>query len=135
MNCLVAVAQNAGPAFEDFAPSCFQRSCSIITAQLQATATGAPERSEAAIMVALDLITGLAEGLGASMDALIAASPPGGSPHLRLLLVECCRDKCPEIRQSAFALVGDLAKVPPSLPPPSFSLTLDLSYLTLCAHT
>lgn len=110
MNCLVAVAQNAGPAFEDFAPSCFQRSCSIITAQLQATATGAPERSEAAIMVALDLITGLAEGLGASMDALIAASPPGGSPHLRLLLVECCRDKCPEIRQSAFALVGDLAK-------------------------
>eukprot|EP00873_Tetraselmis_striata_P017576 jgi/Tetstr1/437840/TSEL_026480.t1 len=102
MNCFVSVAQNAGLAFEEFAPACFQRCCRIITAQLQAAATpvpGAPERSDAAIMVSLDLLSGMSEGLGASMDALIASAPAGGTPGLPLILVECCRDSCPEVRQ------------------------------------
>eukprot|EP00951_Prasinocladus_malaysianus_P006195 scaffold43977_cov26-Prasinocladus_malaysianus.AAC.2 len=53
----------------------------------------------------------MADGLGASMDALVASVPPTDAlPHLSLLLVECCKDASPDVRQSAFALVGDLAK-------------------------
>jgi len=53
---------------------------------------------------ALDLISGLADGLGNGIEPLVANST------LVRLLGECLKDRGPDVRQSAFALVGDLAK-------------------------
>eukprot|EP00191_Tetraselmis_sp_GSL018_P017971 CAMPEP_0177587948 /NCGR_PEP_ID=MMETSP0419_2-20121207/5948_1 /TAXON_ID=582737 /ORGANISM="Tetraselmis sp., Strain GSL018" /LENGTH=732 /DNA_ID=CAMNT_0019078081 /DNA_START=462 /DNA_END=2658 /DNA_ORIENTATION=- len=118
MTCLMSIAQAVGHAFEEFAPNCYRRCCRMIATELHASQSNSnlgqqcPDRQEEALLVCLDLLSGLSEGLGPSMDALIAsASESNGVPHLRLLLVECCKDASPDVRQSAFALAGDLAKV------------------------
>lgn len=56
------------------------------------------------IVSSLDLLSGLAEGLGSRLQALVA---PG---LLREILLECCKDDTPDVRQGAFALTGDLAR-------------------------
>lgn len=55
-------------------------------------------------MAALDLLSGLCDGLRAGAEPLIAAS------GLAAALPDACRDEAPDVRQSAFALVGDLAR-------------------------
>jgi hypothetical protein len=56
------------------------------------------------IVCSLDLLSGLAEGLGSSIESLVSRS------DLFDLLLLCCADEAPDIRQSALALLGDLAK-------------------------
>jgi transportin-1 len=56
------------------------------------------------IVCSLDLLSGIAEALGPQMDGLV-----GGS-NLMGLVVECLKDQRADVRQSAFALIGDLAK-------------------------
>ena len=46
----------------------------------------------------------MAEGLGPSIESLVGQSP------LKELLLQCCQDPSPDVRQSAFALVGDLSR-------------------------
>jgi transportin-1 len=58
-------------------------------------------------MAALDLLAGLADGLRASIEPLVA-----GSALPNLLLVGCGSEST-DVRQSAFALLGDLAKACP----------------------
>mmetsp|Transcript_9191 Transcript_9191/g.26329 ORF Transcript_9191/g.26329 Transcript_9191/m.26329 type:complete len:907 (-) Transcript_9191:548-3268(-) len=112
MTCLTSIAQAVGHALEEFAPHCYSRCCRMIALQLHASRNGNLDQQEEVIIVCLDLLSGLAEGLGASMDALIAAVPPTADvPHLRVLLYECCKHSLPDVRQSSFALVGDMAKV------------------------
>jgi transportin-1 len=57
-------------------------------------------------MAALDMLAGIADGLRASVEPLVAAA----SPALPALVLAACGDSAGEVRQSAFALVGDLAK-------------------------
>lgn len=61
---------------------------------LQAASSGAFDPEEAAefIVCALDLLSGLAEGLGPSVEALVGRSP------LREIVVRCCRDPDADIR-------------------------------------
>ncbi|KAK4400660.1 Transportin-1 [Sesamum angolense] len=59
------------------------------------------------IVCCLDLLSGLAEGLGPGIESLVSQS------NLRDLLLQCCMDDAYDIRQSAFALLGDLARVCP----------------------
>ena len=81
----------AGPAFEEFAGACFQRCERIVTMQLQAraaTAAGQPaplEPEREFIICSLDLISGLAEGIGPPIQALVVRS------QLNTLLLQCCR--------------------------------------------
>ena len=81
----------AGPAFEEFAGACFQRCERIVTMQLQAraaTAAGQPvplEPEREFIICSLDLISGLAEGIGPPIQALVVRS------QLNNLLLQCCR--------------------------------------------
>ena len=56
------------------------------------------------MVVALDLLSGLAEGLGTNIAPLIAKS------EILPLLYHCMRDAVSEVRQSSFALLGDLTK-------------------------
>lgn len=67
-----------------------------------------PEQFEAPdkdfTIVALDLLSGLAEGLDSHMERLVVNS------NLMQLLYQCMQDAMPEVRQSSFALLGDLTK-------------------------
>lgn len=67
-----------------------------------------PEQYEAPdkgfMIVALDLLSGLAEGLGGNIAQLVARS------NILTLMYRCMQDKMPEVRQSSFALLGDLTK-------------------------
>lgn len=56
------------------------------------------------MIVSLDLLSGLAEGLGASIEHLIAKS------NIMSLLFQCMQDPLHDVRQSSFALLGDLTK-------------------------
>uniref|UniRef100_A0AAZ3PB70 Transportin-1 n=1 Tax=Oncorhynchus tshawytscha TaxID=74940 RepID=A0AAZ3PB70_ONCTS len=56
------------------------------------------------MIVALDLLSGLAEGLGDNIEQLVARS------NILTLMYQCMQDKMPEVRQSSFALLGDLTK-------------------------
>lgn len=56
------------------------------------------------MIVALDLLSGLAEGLNGHIEHLVA-----NSEILELLHI-CMTDAMPEVRQSSFALLGDLTK-------------------------
>ena len=56
------------------------------------------------MIVALDLLSGLAEGLNGHMESLVASS------NVMQLLYQCLQDPMPEVRQSSFALLGDLTK-------------------------
>uniref|UniRef100_A0AAQ5Z2F5 Transportin-1 n=1 Tax=Amphiprion ocellaris TaxID=80972 RepID=A0AAQ5Z2F5_AMPOC len=56
------------------------------------------------MIVALDLLSGLAEGLGGTIEQLVARS------NILTLMYQCMQDKMPEVRQSSFALLGDLTK-------------------------
>lgn len=81
------------------------------------------------MIVALDLLSGLAEGLGGTIEQLVARSniltlmyqcmqvkSLASMTHQRAALgfltvsVFLCQDKMPEVRQSSFALLGDLTK-------------------------
>ncbi|EFA85888.1 transportin [Heterostelium album PN500] len=57
------------------------------------------------VVCCLDLISGLAEGVGTSIESLVTPS------NLPLVLLECMRDHQPDVRQSAFALLGDMSKI------------------------
>jgi transportin-1 len=56
------------------------------------------------MIVALDLLSGLAEGLNGHMERLVENS------NVMQLLYQCMQDELPEVRQSSFALLGDLTK-------------------------
>ncbi|KAF2075365.1 hypothetical protein CYY_003341 [Polysphondylium violaceum] len=57
------------------------------------------------IVSALDLLQGLTEGVGTSIESLVSNS------KLPLLLLECMKIQAFDVLQSAFALLGDMSKV------------------------
>jgi transportin-1 len=56
------------------------------------------------MVCALDMVSGLCEALGSSVDSLI------GNSNYMQILVQACVDPHPEVKQAAFASVGDIAK-------------------------
>ncbi|XP_039040906.1 transportin-1-like [Hibiscus syriacus] len=70
---------------------------------------------------ALDLLSGLTAGLGSGIESLASQS------DLRNLLLQCCMDDASNVRQSAFALLGDLARVCPVHLHPRLSEFLDIA--------
>ena len=88
----------------------FQRCVSLIAQTLHQTqvAIANPEQfflpDKEFMIVALDLLSGLAEGLERRIEALVAQI------NLLSLLYQCMQDPMPEVRQSSFALLGDLTK-------------------------
>lgn len=107
--CIVTCA---GPAFEPFAAPVFERCERIVAAQLAAQAQAqaqkrslqeqaaqgnplngttrsvkaqVPDMDRDFVISALDLVSGLAEGLGPAMPGLVASS------NLRTMVVQCCQ--------------------------------------------
>jgi len=104
LECLTSIAQALGPAFQNFAEPVFQRCLKLIECALKSHAANSDEWDKEFIVCALDLLSGLAEGLREGIEALVSKA------NLMVLLFESCKDSAADVRQSAFALVGDLAK-------------------------
>ncbi|WFD03877.1 hypothetical protein MOBT1_002573 [Malassezia obtusa] len=112
LECLASVTIAMGPGFAPHALPVYQRCVSIIHANLAAYEHAAahpdpdaelPDRTF--LIVALDLLSGLSQGLGPSMAELVA----NGQPPLLAQLQPCLTNVEPPVRQSAYALLGDLA--------------------------
>ncbi|KAL3914104.1 MAG: hypothetical protein SGPRY_007740 [Prymnesium sp.] len=139
LECFTSIAQALGPGFQPFAQPVFSRCLRLIEGTLvleqqaphsssprcvcsfdtlfgvnisatppnlkkcaKAEGTEAPEKE--LVVCALDLISGMTEGMGASIEVVISQS------MLPQLLLACMNDPQADVRQSAYALVGDLAK-------------------------
>ncbi|KAJ7658544.1 armadillo-type protein [Mycena rosella] len=85
------------------------------------------EPDKSFLVVALDLLSGLTQGLGMDLQPLIAQS----NPNLLSLLTVCLKHPQAPVRQSAYALVGDMAMgcfvlLRPHMPGIMAELTLQL---------
>ncbi|KAL3647214.1 Transportin-1 [Castilleja foliolosa] len=110
LECFTSLAQALGTGFSQFAQPVFQRCINCIQTQQLAKVgpvSAGGQYDKEFIVCSLDLLSGLTEGLGPGIESLVSQS------NLRDLLLQCCMDEAYDVRQSAFALLGDLAKVCP----------------------
>ncbi|KAA8535967.1 hypothetical protein F0562_028445 [Nyssa sinensis] len=124
LECFTSIAQALGIGFSQFAEPVFQRCIQIIQTQQLAKVnpvSAGVQYDKEFIVCSLDLLSGLAEGLGSGIESLVSQS------SLRDLLLQCCMDDAPDVRQSAFALLGDLARVCPIHLRPRLSEFLDVA--------
>lgn len=113
LECISAIVSAMGQSFLPYIQPVFTRCCSLIekcVGQNQQHLL-APDQVEAPetdfIIVALDLLSGLAESLPEHMDPLVSNS------KLIELMLFCSMDATTDVRQSCFALLGDLTKACP----------------------
>ncbi|XP_076040729.1 transportin 1 [Oratosquilla oratoria] len=110
LECLSSVATALQSGFLPYCGPVYQRCVSLVEQTLHQTMAHAqnPEQFEAAdkdfMIVSLDLLSGLAEGLNGHVGQLVAQS------NIMQLLYQAMQDPMPEVRQSSFALLGDLTK-------------------------
>ncbi|XVE67197.1 hypothetical protein DITRI_Ditri08aG0140800 [Diplodiscus trichospermus] len=124
LECFTSIAQALGTGFSQFAQPVFQRCINLIQTQQLAKVdplSAGVQYDKEFIVCSLDLLSGLTEGLGSGIETLVAQS------NLRDLLLQCCMDEASDVRQSAFALLGDLARVCPVHLRPRLSEFLDIS--------
>lgn len=124
LECFTSIAQALGTGFSQFAEPVFQRCINIIQTQHVAkvdTVSAGVQYDKEFIVCCLDLLSGLAEGLGSGIESLVSHG------NLRDLLLQCCMDDASDVRQSAFALLGDLARVCPIHLQPRLSEFLDVA--------
>ncbi|XP_021370762.1 transportin-1-like isoform X2 [Mizuhopecten yessoensis] len=120
LECLSSVATALQSGFLPYCEPVYRRCVSLVEQTLNQNfmSMSHPDRYEAPdkdfMIVALDLLSGLAEGLEQHIEALVANS------NILKLLFQCMQmtlyscptqqDPMPEVRQSSFALLGDLTK-------------------------
>uniref|UniRef100_A0A8B9H7Z7 Transportin-1 n=1 Tax=Astyanax mexicanus TaxID=7994 RepID=A0A8B9H7Z7_ASTMX len=139
LECLSSVATALQSGFLPYCEPVYQRCVTLVQKTLaQAMMYNQhPEQYEAPdkdfMIVALDLLSGLAEGLGGHVEQLVARS------NIMTLLFQCMQDTMPEVRQSSFALLGDLTKacflhVKPCIAEfmPILGLNLNPEFISVC---
>ena len=112
LECFTSIAQAIGAGFVPYAQPVYGRCLKLIRDTLQSDYLALSDPSvepldKEFIVCSLDLISGMTEGMGAHIAPLIEGS------DLAELLLHCLRDTSAhsaDVRQSAFALVGDMAK-------------------------
>ncbi|TKS84672.1 Transportin-1 Importin beta-2 [Collichthys lucidus] len=110
LECLSSVATALQSGFLPYCEPVYQRCVNLVQKTLAQAMLhqSQPDQYEAPdkdfMIVALDLLSGLAEGLGGTIEQLVARS------NILTLMYQCMQDKMPEVRQSSFALLGDLTK-------------------------
>lgn len=107
LECFTSVAQALGPAFTPYAETVFARCCHIIQTQLLAQtdpASAGVAFDREFVVCALDLLSGVTEALGPTIDPLV------GRSNVCALLLQCCAVDSNDVKQSALALLGDLCK-------------------------
>ncbi|KAJ4700596.1 transportin 1 [Melia azedarach] len=124
LECFTSIAQALGTGFSQFAEPVFQRCLNIIQSQQLAkidSRSAGVQYDKEFIVCTLDMLSGLVEGLGGRIESLFSPS------NLRDLLLQSCIDDAPDVRQSAFALLGDLARVCPGYLRPKISEFLSIA--------
>lgn len=113
LECLSCVACSLGEKFLPMAPDVYSRAFRILhnSLDLEIKARNDPSvitPEKDFIITSLDLIDGLVQGVGSHSQSLLF---PHGSQDLTLLkmMLECLNDSTHEVRQSCFALLGDIA--------------------------
>lgn len=110
LECLSSVATALQSGFLPYCEPVFQRCVNLVqqTLTLNVLFMQNPEQYEQPdkdfMIVALDLLSGLAEGLGGHIDQLVVSS------NVLAYMYQSMQDQMPEVRQSSFALLGDLTK-------------------------
>jgi transportin-1 len=110
LECLSSVATALQEGFLPYCEPVFRRCVSLVEQTLNQhvahiqNAEQFEQPDKDFMIVALDLLSGLAEGLDAHIEALVSSS------NIMQLLYQCIQDPMPEVRQSSFALLGDLTK-------------------------
>ncbi|KAJ2860345.1 hypothetical protein GGI22_002737 [Coemansia erecta] len=108
--CLSATALALGAGFAPYAQHIYERSVQIIAETMQmyqqslADVSVEPP-SKDIVIVALDLVSAIVQALGTDSQSLVAQH---NSFALQLIGM-CMVDPAPDVRQSTFALLGDLA--------------------------
>ncbi|KAB5593276.1 Importin subunit beta-2 [Ceratobasidium theobromae] len=111
LECLSSVTVACATGFLPYAEPVFRRCVEIVHGSLlqyqafQQQPDTRAEPDKVFLIVALDLLSGLTQGLGAQIIPLVQASQP---PLLQLLAV-CLKHPDPPVRQSGYALVGDMS--------------------------
>ncbi|CAO3642168.1 unnamed protein product [Cunninghamella echinulata] len=108
--CLSSITAALGTGFERYAEPVYTRCVKLVASTLHATylADQHPDLDPPDVefmMFALDLLSGLVQGLGSLVGPLISQS----EPKLLDLLDVCVRDPLTEILQSTYVLIGDIA--------------------------
>eukprot|EP00744_Colponema_vietnamica_P002141 GILI01003437.1.p1 GENE.GILI01003437.1~~GILI01003437.1.p1 ORF type:complete len:529 (+),score=114.32 GILI01003437.1:694-2280(+) len=109
LECMTMLCNNLENALEKLAPSFFARALSLIETTLVAMATAKhcneqpPEPDH--LIASLDLLSAVCTTLGTSVESLV------GPSNLLPLLFECMKHNRFDIRQCAFALLGDLSRL------------------------
>ncbi len=110
LECLSSIATALQSGFLPYCEPVYNRCISLIQQTISQDMvnnlnTGQYEQPDKERMiVALDLLSGLAEGLDGHIESLVLHS------NIMALLFKCMQDIMPEVRQSSFALLGDLTK-------------------------
>ncbi|RNA11646.1 transportin, partial [Brachionus plicatilis] len=110
LECLSSVATALQTGFIPYCEPVYRRCLALVKQTLEQCElhNQQPEQHECPdkdfMVVALDLLSGLAEGMGTLMTPLIASS------EILPLLYQSMKDVVAEVRQSSFALLGDLTK-------------------------
>ncbi|KAI0001044.1 transportin-PC [Russula vinacea] len=110
LECLASVTIAMGSAFLPYSGPVFERCVNIARTSIMHYQTWQqnPELDEpdkTFLVVALDLLSGLTQGLGMALKPFIE----NNQPAFFQLLVLCLKHPQAPVRQSAYALVGDLA--------------------------
>ncbi|CCM03932.1 uncharacterized protein FIBRA_06084 [Fibroporia radiculosa] len=110
LECLASVTIAMGPSFLPYASPIFDRCTNLVhNALLQYQAfqqnPDMDEPDKSFLVVALDLLSGLTQGLGIALEPSITNC----QPNLLSLLTVCLKHPQAPVRQSAYALVGDMA--------------------------
>ncbi|KZV89097.1 ARM repeat-containing protein [Exidia glandulosa HHB12029] len=111
LECLSSVTIAVGPGFIPYAGPVFDRCHGLISRSLvqfqqyESNKDSFEEPDKQFIVVALDLLSGLVQGMGADIARFLDSCQP---PFMSLLPF-CLKYPEPPVRQSAYALVGDMA--------------------------
>lgn len=113
LECLSYVATSLGEKFMPMAPDVYSRAYRILCQCVELDARSqqdptvvVPEKDF--VITSVDMIDGLAQGLGSQSQSLLFPQE-GRDTTLLQLLLHCLQDPVHEVRQSAFALLGDIA--------------------------
>ncbi|KAI8990158.1 armadillo-type protein [Pilobolus umbonatus] len=110
LECLSSITTALGKGFKPFAEPVYRRCVILVFKTLEECRLSAMDPSiempdKDFMIVALDLLSGIVQALNTDAEPLVAATNP---PVVSFLSI-CIQDEVAEVRQSAYALLGDLA--------------------------
>ena len=109
LECVTSVTMGVGLGAQEFAAPMFSRALALARRALVARDAQDSAYEPDHVVCALDLLSGICDGVGAGAASLVASDPDG----VREAIAKAVTDaESPGVRRSAFALVGDVAKAP-----------------------